>query len=166
MDTNGSNIRFIPLTRGKYAVVDREDYEYLSQWKWYCSTRGYARRAEYPNGKQRFIHLHRIVAFTPEEMEVDHINGDTLDNRKSNLRNCFHYQNSYNKKLSKKNTSGYKGVSWYPKYQKWVAQIAYKRKGYTLGYFERKEEAALAYNIAAKKYFGEFARINQAKGGT
>src|SRR2546430_16319669 len=101
-----SGPRKIKLTRGKYALVDLVDYEWLSQWKWYCSARGYAARRLYPENK--VVYMHRVII--PEGEEVDHINHDKLDNRKSNLRPCTHKQNLRSRGLNKNNKSGYKGV--------------------------------------------------------
>lgn len=92
--------------------------------------------------------------------QVDHINGDGLDNRKSNLRICNGSQNRCNKGKPKNNTSGYKGVTWHTPNKKWVAQIAVNGKHSYIGSFKTKEEAAKAYNKKAKELHGEFARLN------
>ena len=83
----------IPLTRGKFALVDDEDYEWLSQWKWYCSTTGYAVRG----CKNRILYMHREIAKTKPGMLTDHINRNKLDNRKENLRFCSHRENMKNR---------------------------------------------------------------------
>lgn len=93
---------------------------------------------------------------------VDHINGDTLDNRRSNLRLCTVSGNNHNRMKSKNNTSGYKGVSWLKQNQKWRAYIKVNSKDKHLGCYLDKEDAARAYDKAAKEYFGEFARLNFA----
>ena len=104
--------------------------------------------------------MSRFILNTPKGKHTDHINHDTLDNRKCNLRICTVAQNSFNRKLSVRNTSGYKGVSWNKELKKWYASIKFQYKSYSLGLFSNKIDATIAYNMAAKKYFGEFAYIN------
>jgi hypothetical protein len=105
--------------------------------------------------------LHRLLY--PDADRVDHINGDGLDNRRANTRACTHAQNNMNKGIGKNNTSGYKGVIWNARLNKWVAQIGYKYRGYNLGLFVCKHDAAAAYNKAATEFFGEFAKLNTIK---
>ena len=105
------------------------------------------------------VPLHRHITNCPKGMHVDHINGNVLDNRLSNLRICTPSQNQANSKLPKNNTSGYKGVS--KNGDGWKAKIRVDYAYYYLGTFLTKEEAARAYNAAAIKYFGEFARLNE-----
>lgn len=161
-------MREIQLTQGKITLVDDEDFEFLSQWKWqfhigHSRHTGYARRSEYPlgrYGKQKLIWLHHIVMNVLTGFNVDHINGNGLDNQKVNLRICDNSQNQHNARLRKDNKSGYKGVSFYKTRQIWQVQITIKTKKIHVVYFENKETAALAYNAAAREYFGEFARLN------
>jgi hypothetical protein len=103
--------------------------------------------------------MHRLIMNTPKGMDTDHINGDSLDNRRCNLRICTHAQNQRNLKKILGNNK-YKGVSLFKKTQKWRARIQINRMGLHLGYFDTEEEAAKAYNEAAEKHFGEFSRIN------
>jgi len=91
---------------------------------------------------------------------VDHINGNTLDNRKNNLRICSRTENSRNTKLSKNNSTGYKGVTYYKRDGKYVAKITVDRKRIHIGYFTTLIEAATAYDLMARKHFGEYANIN------
>lgn len=151
----------IPLTQGKVALINTEDYDYLNQFKWCAMYNGYAWYAvrNIPkNGKQTTIRMHREILKTPQDMDTDHINMNGLDNRRNNLRICTRSQNYMNRGKYKDNISGYKGVYWYNK--KWVAQIKVNAKQIYLGRFKDKEQAAEAYNKAAKKYHGEFARLN------
>ena len=140
---------------GKFAIVDDDDYEELSKHKWHwCS--GYAARPL--DGKRRF--MHRIVNNTPNNLDTDHINRDRLDNRKCNLRSCTSSQNLMNKGKCKGKSSIYKGVIFSNKH-KWRARIVFNNKSIHLGEFITQKEAALAYNKAAKRYYGEFANLNK-----
>lgn len=144
----------IELTQGVYALVDDEDYEYLNNWKWYCSG-GYATRHSYIPYKT--LLMHRVVMGNPDGKEVDHINHDKTDNRKSNLRICTREENARNHPIHKNNTSGFKGVTWNKKANKWQAQIRHCGKNVHIGVFEDKESASDAYKEMAKKLFGDFA---------
>jgi hypothetical protein len=93
-------------------------------------------------------------------MAIDHINSSGLDNRRSNLRICTFSENLLNTAKYKNNKSGYKGVVWFKSVQKWWANINFKKKQYSLGYFDSLEEAAKAYDKGALKYHGAYARLN------
>lgn len=149
----------IQLTRGKVALVDDADFEWLNTFKW-CYSYGYAiRKVGWPNRKTQW--MHREIAGTPAGMITDHINGDKLDNRRSNLRACNSSENKCNAVAQSNNTSGYKGVSWNKRSAKWEAQICVNRRGIHLGYFDTAEAAAKAYDEACIKLHGEFARTNK-----
>lgn len=151
----------IQLNQGIITIVDDDDFEYLNQWKWYLlksHTNYYAIRTSKPENK--LIQLHRVVIKAKEGEFVDHINGDKLDNRKINLRICTRSQNAQNRKTNKLNKSGYNGVSWCIKNKKWVAQIQYENKKIHIGYYINAIDAAKAFNEAAQKYHGEFAKLN------
>jgi hypothetical protein len=156
----------IPLTKGKVAIVDDDVYDYLMQWKWYYEGTGYAaRRARsYELNPGKLIKMHRaIMNVDDSKIEIDHINGDKLDNRRSNLRKANRAQNTANRGPLITNTSGYKGVSFAKREQLYRAYITFNGKQRGLGYHKTKEEAALAYNQAASFYYGEFAKLNEVK---
>lgn len=158
-------MKTIELSKGKngrVTLVDDEDFEELNQYIWHYSN-GYAKRSEYADGRgsERTIFImHRVIMNTPEGMLVDHINHDTLDNRKVNLRNCTKGDNQQNVNHHKDSTSGYKGVAWDSSRGRWVARIMGNGKSIFLGRFTSPEDAARAYDSAAVKYHGEFARLN------
>lgn len=161
-------MKYIKLTKGKYTKVDDEDYEELNQYKWcYDSVHGYAVRNGYPN--KSLIKMHRQIMNEPESKEVDHKDLDKLNNQKHNLRLATRAQNGFNKKAPKNNTSGFKGVHYHNTgwrlSRPWRARIAITtkdgRKDIHLGFFPTPQEAAKAWNKAALKYHGEFARLNE-----
>lgn len=166
-------MKFIPLTYGKFAIVDDADYELTSKFKWssingtntdyaICSVHlGYLHSPT----KKRIkctLRLHRLIMRPPKAMEVDHINHNGLDCRRSNMRICTKAQNQYNK-YSHIGSSRYKGVSWDKDAQKWRADIHNNGRHITLGKFYDEIDAALAYDEAAIKYAGEFAFTNFTK---
>jgi hypothetical protein len=147
--------KIITLTKGKFAIVDDEDFEELSKYKWFI-TKVYASR----HSDGRIVYMHREIMHTSEGMETDHINGDVLDNRRSNLRICTRKENARNIKRISSNTSGYKGVHWDKVNKKWRAQIQVDEKMKHIGRFESLLDAINAYDRAAIKFFGEFASTN------
>jgi hypothetical protein len=110
--------------------------------------------------KQTKVLMHRVITNAQTGMSVDHINGNKLDNRRANLRLCNSSENSRNRSLASINTSGYKGVTWHKQTQKWQAQIEVNGRNIHLGLHQSVILAAIAYNNAALKYFGEFAKLN------
>jgi hypothetical protein len=156
-------LKKIPLTKGKYTVVDDEDFKWLSKFNWCLAlTRGsgYAVRQIGTNQKSKHLSMHRAIMQPTEGMYVDHINRDTLDNRRANLRICTNKQNVINSKLRSDSTSGYRGVGWSKQKKKWQARIHNNGHLYHLGFFEKPEHAALVYDFAASEMFGEFAYLN------
>lgn len=155
--------RTIPLTQGKVTIVDDRDFEWLNQWKW-CATRTrnlwYAVRAGYSHQRRHTIYMHRLILNSPPNLESDHRNGDSLDNRRINLRVCTKARNQMNSHKRTGCSSKYKGVSWHSRNQKWRADIQINGKKCYLGTFANELEAAVIYNSAARKHFGEFARLN------
>ncbi len=151
-------MKHIPLTKGKYAIVDDSDYDELSKHKWMYSSTYAIRWSPRPN--RHFIFMHRVINKTPDGFVTDHINGDPLDNRRSNLRSCTQSQNHMNKLKLSNNTSGYKGVFWHKTAKRWRAQITLNSKAKHLGYFGSPEEAHRAYNQAARKLFKDFNALD------
>ena len=156
-------MKYIELTKGQKAIVDDEDYDWLNDFNWYYAKAGYAARGirNRKEGWQKKILMHREIMNASIGKEVDHINGDGLDNRRSNLRLATHAQNIRNGKHRTNNTSGYKGVFWQKDHKKWCARIMIDYKPKHLGYFNTPEEAAQAYNEAAIEYSKEFGRLNK-----
>lgn len=156
----------ILLTQGQSALVDEGDFELLSKWKWQVKwnphTRSYYanRKQVIANGKRKSLYMSRVIMDAPKDFQVDHINHDTLDNRRSNLRLATRSQNQINSGKRKVNKSGYKGVSFYKETKKWKARINYNNKNIHLGYFTDIKEAARAYDAKASEIFGKFAFLN------
>ena len=154
--------KVIPLTQGKFAIVDAEDYEELSKIKWYaiCPKKGHASYAGHAGIKGKIMHMHRHILSWPT-IHVDHINRDGLDNRRANLRLATGAQNQWNRKTGINNTTGAKGVAIFNNRGKifYRARITLHRKRISLGLFETVEEASAAYEVAAKEMHGEFARF-------
>jgi hypothetical protein len=150
-------VRCIPLTNGLFAIVDAEDYEWLSKYNWRTTggTEGYARSTI--GGKNIF--MHRLIMNPPAGMVVDHINQNRWDNRRSNLRVCTQAENLRNRR-SCRGTSRFKGVHWNARIRKWVASICLNRQLMHLGYFDTEIAAAHAYDRKARELFGPFAYLN------
>lgn len=163
-------MKLIALTRGFSAIVDDEDFEYLNQWKWHClfQAKGkhiYAKRTV-SEPKKHCLRMHRIIMNCPKNMIVDHINGNTLDNRKENLRICTKNQNNMNISKREKTINKYKGVTKNKaRHRPFYAVIGVNKKRIYLGSFYTEIQAAVAYNEAAIKYHGEFAKLNKIPKG-
>ena len=162
-------MREIQLTKGYVALVDDEDYESVSTYKWHAAVRtradGSVRvyaigKIEKPSGDWVVQLLHRFIKNVPTGLQVDHINGNALDNRHENLRICTNTENSRNRHSQIRGASKFKGVVWDKQHSKWRAQIKVDLKCKYLGLFEIESDAALAYNAAAFLLHGEFASIN------
>jgi hypothetical protein len=164
----------IMLTQGKVALVDDSDFEWLSQWKWHTrkspntyyavrnSSTGGKRgiRTGRGNRKSHTIQMHRLILNVSTGMETDHRDMNGLNNQRSNLRVCTKQQNNQNRKTYKKSSSIYKGVCWWKRDKRWGVSIRFNGKRQHLGYFDSETKAAKAYDKAALKHFGEFARLN------
>lgn len=157
----------IPLTQGKFAIVDDDDYDWLMQWRWcahkkrngYVAVRNRSKKEDGP----RTIMMHCEIMDAPNGIEVDHMGHDGLDNRRHKLRLCTHGQNMRNRKKHKDASSKFKGVSWYKRDGKWRACIQCNGSHRHLGLFSDEKLAARTYDKAAMKLFREFAYLNFPK---
>jgi hypothetical protein len=162
-------VAYVTLTRGCQAVIDAEDAPKAARHNWVGFPRGhlmYARTIIQVNGKPRALFLHQLVMGKCYGLDVDHIDGDALNNRRSNLRFATRSQNLRNsRKQSRVDlTSIHKGVSFLPKYERWWSRIRVDGRNLALGCYATSEDAARAYDAAADHYFGEFAKTNVALG--
>lgn len=158
-------MKTIPLTQGKFALVDDEDYDRFSEFKWHAARRRntfYAARWSPRHlGKRKLLLLHREILLAPVGVEIDHKSGDGLDNQKENLRFATTKQNGQNQRKQPGTSSQFKGVYWSERRGKWYAQIHLRRRSAKfLGGFDLEKDAARAYDAAARKLFGEFACPN------
>ncbi len=151
----------IKITQNKIALVDDADFEWLNQWKWHYRNTGYAIRRDYCGEKPRWVRMHRLIINAPKGMEVDHKNGDKLDNRRSNLRIATHKDNCRNVPKRSNGKNIYKGVEKGSLAKSYSSRIKVNGERIYLGSFKTAETAAKAYNQASKKYFGEFGYLNK-----
>lgn len=141
-------------------LVDDCDKWLLEEYNFHAGR--YASAQKWTNGVPQTLYLHRLIMNPPDGYQVDHINGNGLDNRRENLRLCTQSQNNFNCD-SARGKSKFKGVSWEPKTKKWSAYIQVNKKKRRLGMYASEEEAALAYNRAALEIAGEFAKLNEVR---
>lgn len=150
--------REIQLTQGRVALVDDADFDWLNQWKWCVNGRGYVGRKD----QDRYVSMHRLIMGAPSGLQIDHKNLSKLDNQRCNLRLATGGQNSSNQPKKAGKTSQYKGVYFIPTTHRWQVQIRVNRRLMHLGVFANEIDAALAYDAAARKHFGVYARCNFA----
>ena len=159
----------IVLTQEKVAIVDDEDYTWAARNRWFAHrdhrshSAFYAYRTDRSSGKVQTIILHRVIIGAKFGEVVDHINGDTLDCRRSNLRVCQPGQNRANSRKYS-GSSRFKGVAWNKSKKKWAARIRHKRKCWNLGAFDNPEDAARAYDEKAAELHGPYALTNKDLG--
>lgn len=155
----GDHYRYI-CASGESFIFDYEDYNAIERYQWHIVNRvdgyGYVARR---SGKNYIYLTHDLLGVSSETF-VDHVNGDTLDERRTNLRIASVHENTCNQKLRKDSSSGYKGVHYIQRRRKYEATIQSNHKKYHLGYFDNPEDGARAYDEAARFYFGEFACVN------
>lgn len=163
------DIAKVPLTHGYTATIDVADVPLVSGWNWgaLIKTRKdgavqavYAVRRARMGGKCRVIRMHRVLSGAIGDIEVDHIDGDGLNNRRANLRLATRSQNCCNKAFAGKNSSGVKGVHLHRQTGKWAAQIMVRKKVHYLGIFSNLDDAAAAYAKASAELHGEFGRTS------
>lgn len=169
-------MKVIHLTKGRFSLVDDEDYERVNQFKWHANEKYpgcfYAyRKAWIPSeirtskikgliyhGYYKTIPMHRFIMNEPQNMEIDHIDGNGLNNQKNNLRLATHQQNMMNNRVRKTNKVGVAGICWDKANSKWRAFIQYKGKSYKLGRFTNIADAIKARKDKEKELFGDFLR--------
>lgn len=154
----GPSIPYIPLTQGLYALIDKDDAVMLGQWRWNASCKQqYATRSISIDGSRKMLYLHRLLL--PTQLHVDHKNGNSLDNRRSNIRPATVSQNLRNKRIRIDNTLGVIGVTKHLKGRKvWQAWVRVDGRKKSLGYYGTIEEASEARRNGEKLYYGEWAR--------
>ena len=151
------------LTKGLVALVDDEDFVLLSAFRWSAQKQHngtfYAVRGRRVGGRCETIRMHRSIINAPSNVQVDHINGDGLDNRKANLRMATSQENNRNRTKAPRGSSTFKGVSMRES-GRWSARITVNGNGIYLGTFDSEKDAAHAYNEKARELFAEFAKLN------
>ena len=150
----------ILITRGQIVTVDEQDYQELSQYRWYLID-GFAARTIKKDNKRTTIYMHRVIMDAPIGISVYHINHNKLDNQRENLR-LVKGSARMHRRPSVKHSSKYRGVYWCKDKRKWIAEIKVYKKQIRLGRFEVEKDAAVAYDEAARKYYGSLARTNFA----
>lgn len=153
--------REVPLTKGYVALVDEEDYALVSRFKWMLNGNPKKRACCYAvTSDDSRVAMHRMIIGARAGQVIDHANGDGLDNRRANLRPCTQQQNMRNRRISKNNQSGFKGVYRRAGERRFAAALTVDKKQITVGWYDTALEAGVAYDLAAKQLFGEFARLN------
>lgn len=154
----------IPLTQGKFALVDDADYVKLSKFKWSArkapDTFYATRAARVGPGRQKIVRMHQVILRLRDGDLPDHKDGNGLNNQRHNLRRSDKHTNTFNRRKRTRASSKYKGVGWHTRLGRWRARIMYSGKSYFLGHFGSAVSAARAYDKAAKRYFGRFAYLN------
>lgn len=154
-----TNVVKIPLSKGQFALIDYEDFELVSKYKWYAKK---SKNTYYAVcSVDKYLKMHRLIlGLSDTSVFADHINGNGIDNRRSNLRSATPTQNSMNRSSAKNSSSKYKGVYWDEDRRKWASCMKSNGKTIYIGRFDNESEAALAYNKKATEVQGEFARLN------
>ena len=158
MEPQKNLVREIKLTQNKIALVDSVNYAHIISYGSWVAKRGRSNWYAIHQAGRIQVFMHHLVLTKPFDKLIDHIDGNGLNNLLSNLRLVTNQENIHNQKVSKVNSSGYKGVIALD--TRWLARITVNMQRIRLGIFSSREEAALAYNDAAIKYFGKFAKLN------
>ncbi len=154
----------IPLTQGKIAEVDDEDYKYIKGHKW-CAHKNHGNwyavtNVKVSEGKWVYMSMHKLLMNIQLGQQIDHIDQNGLNNNRSNLRIVSSQQNSFNRRSHRNSSSKYKGVSWHKSRNKWQAYVCFNGRLKYLGIFNDEKRAAEAYNIAASHQFGSYSCLN------
>ena len=154
---------YIITNTGEKVLVSPEDYHTVSLHQWYFQRRSRnvirSRKLADPRSYPRTFSIHRFIMGFPNNQWIDHINGDPLDNRRSNLRLCNPSQNGCNRRNKDKDKGFISGVTWHSNIGKWRARISINKEEVSLGYFDREEDAIGARMTAMIEYYGEFTRL-------
>jgi hypothetical protein len=161
--TISGDVAMVPLTRGFVAQIDASDLHKVAGFNWFAVVQSYTvyavRRVSGVKGRGSKISMHRQIIGATDEVQVDHVDLNGLNNRRKNLRIATPQQNCFNRRKTRANTSGFKGVCWNRKSRKWQAGIRINGRSMHLGLFETPELAYEAYCSAAKSSYGSFARF-------
>ena len=157
-------VAYVPLSQGYEAIIDVDDVGIIEGFNWYAQVAKrhnlvYAVRGAILNGTKKQVSMHRQILNAKDGFDVDHSNGNGIDNRRKNIRIATRSQNMHNKKMQHNNTSGYKGVHWNKGRGKWQANIKVNDKRRYLGSFDTPEDAAEAYKSASERLHLDFARL-------
>lgn len=155
-------VMLVPLTKGLFAKIDAADYDLVAKYVW-CAEAVQRRAGGYyaaTKSNGYYVGMHRLIAGTPDGMVTDHRNGDTLDNRRANLRHATGSQNNCNRRGRAGASSQFVGVRWNKESRRWRAAIQLNGRQKQIGVFTDEIEAAKAYDAAARVLHGEFARLN------
>jgi hypothetical protein len=156
------DVAYVTLTRGCEAIIDAIDVPLVDRWNWhatFCRRTVYARRNGNSAFEQCSVIMHRVIMGAPDGLQIDHIDGNGLNNCRANLRLATSSENNRNSQLRRDSTSGLKGVSWHKRHKKWVSGIKANGKRIHLGVFDTAEAAYAAYVAANQKIHGEFGRV-------
>ena len=157
------DVAYVPLTKGLEAIIDAADVGLVDGFNWFAHTQthtSYARRQIYFGSKTHTVYMHRAILGLSDGVEGDHIDGNGLNNRRSNLREANRAQNNQNRRRHKNNSSGIKGVRFHEKSGRWLAKIHFNGKSLHLGSFLSEEEASSAYSRESDRLHAEFKRQN------
>ena len=154
----------ISLNKGRIALIDDKDFDLVNQYKWCAHKRGNTYYAvtniKQKDGSFKSVRMHRLIMNPKSDKQIDHKDGNGLNNQRSNLRECFQINNLCNQRKQKNTSSVYKGVYWFKRTKIWRTQITSNYKHIHLGYFNTEIEAAKAYDKAALELFGKYAKPN------
>ena len=150
----------IPLRNGVSTSLDDEDYARAKDFRWHKTANGYVAGTVVEGGVRRRVYLHRWLLDAQPGQLVDHLDGNPLNNRRTNLRLATRSQNQANRRRNRTSRSRYKGVTWHQGQQRWMARLQVNGRRITIGYFADPLQAAYEYDAFARAYFGEYARLN------